>query len=219
AAHCVDISEPKTVRGLMSDYRLYTARLAMADLPSTRWRQTTATPDPDQQPPAGPRDPDAPHLPLETGEWDIPRVPLRYDRAVIASTMLAAQLRTARRTGCVMYDVAAHQQAAMPEQLLVPFPDTDPHAEPDRLDDKPVLDLTAVRALKKSRTDVEALEFTDEQLRQLQDVFTKAAAQARRTMDRYADRKDATAPRPVHEDDQRAHRSHPDPHRGPEAGR
>ncbi|MFK0045916.1 hypothetical protein ACIQU4_17660 [Streptomyces sp. NPDC090741] len=70
-----------------------------------------------------------------------------------------------------MYDVTTHQQAAMPEQLLVPFPAADPDAELARLDDKAVLDLTAVRALKKSRTDVEALEFTDEQLRHLQLVL------------------------------------------------
>ncbi|MFG2417117.1 hypothetical protein [Streptomyces goshikiensis] len=72
----------------------------------------------------------------------------------MASTMLAAQLRTARRTGRVMYDVTPHQQAAMPEQLLVPFPAADPDAELDRLDDKPqkALDMTAVPALKKLRT-------------------------------------------------------------------
>ncbi|MCX4784494.1 hypothetical protein [Streptomyces sp. NBC_01264] len=64
-------------------------------------------PDPDQQPRAGPGDPDAPRLPLEEGERDIPRVPLRYDRAVIASSMLTAQLGNARST----YDVTAHQQA------------------------------------------------------------------------------------------------------------
>ncbi|WP_331752269.1 hypothetical protein [Streptomyces sp. NBC_00829] len=68
--------------------------------------------------------------------------------------------------------------------------------------------------------DVEALEFTDEQLRHLQDVFTKAADEARTTMNRYADREDTTAPHPVREDDQRAHRPQPpDPNHGPEAGR
>ncbi|WP_405763636.1 hypothetical protein [Streptomyces sp. NBC_00045] len=56
-------------------------------------------------------------------------------------------------------------------------------------------------------------------MRHLQAVFTKAADQARNRMDRYADRKDATAPPLVREDDQRAHRPRPDPHRGPEAGR
>ncbi|GGS39535.1 hypothetical protein Snoj_28050 [Streptomyces nojiriensis] len=114
-----------------------------------------------------------------------------------------------------MYDVTTHQQAATPGQLLVPFPD----AEPDRLDDKPVLDLMAMRALKESRTDATALEFTDEQLRHLQAIFTKAADHARNRMDRYADRENATARRRVREDGQRARRSHPEPHRGPEAGR
>ncbi|WP_327135304.1 hypothetical protein OG311_36785 [Streptomyces sp. NBC_01343] len=74
--------------------------------------------DPDQPSPAGAADPDTPPLPLDAGEWHIPRVPLRHDRAVIASTMPAAQLRTARRTGRLMYDVTARRQAAMPEQLL-----------------------------------------------------------------------------------------------------
>ncbi|MCX5612625.1 MULTISPECIES: hypothetical protein [unclassified Streptomyces] len=119
------------VRGLTADYRLYTARLALTDPQPTRRRQPTAAPDPDQPPPASPGDRDALQLPLEAGEWDIPSVPLRYDRAVIATTMLAAQLRTAR----AMYDVTAHQQAAMPEQLLVPFPEA--NSEADRLDDEP----------------------------------------------------------------------------------
>ncbi|MEW2490470.1 hypothetical protein [Streptomyces sp. NPDC048411] len=78
----------------------------------------------------------------------------------------------------------------------------------------------ALRSLKASRTDVEALEFTDEQLRRRQDVFTKAAYQARKTMDRYADPEDATAPHPVREDDQQANRpQQPDPHHGRESGR
>lgn len=51
--------------------------------------------------------------------------------------MLTAQLGTAPRTGRAVYDVTAHQRAAMPEQLLVPFPDADPDAEPDGLDRGP----------------------------------------------------------------------------------
>ncbi|MFF1496634.1 MobF family relaxase [Streptomyces sp. NPDC058304] len=221
AAHCMDISEPKTVRGLMSDYRLYTARMALTDpLPSRRW-QPTAAPDPNQQPPASPDDADAHPLPLEEGEWDISRVPLRYDRAVIASTMLAAQLRTARRTGRAMYDVTAHQKAAMPEQLLVPLPDADPDVEAERLDDEPqtVLDLTAVRALQNARTDQEALGYTAEQMRHLMDSVTEMVDRGRVLRQRYANQDEAPAPHPVREDDQRAHHpQQPSPHRGPTAG-
>ncbi|MFF1659593.1 hypothetical protein [Streptomyces sp. NPDC058255] len=85
----------------------------------------------------------------------------------------------------------AHQQAAMPEQLLIPFPDDaneDTDSEP-----RPALDMTALRALKKSRTDVEALDLTTERLRHLQDAFTAAADRARATMDRYAHRTMPTA--------------------------
>ncbi|MEV7405810.1 hypothetical protein AB0N93_36230 [Streptomyces sp. NPDC091267] len=67
---------------------------------------------------------------------------------------------------------------------------------------------------------MEALDLTDERLRRLQDAFTRSADQARETMSRYADPEDTIPPRPVREDDQRAHRpQQPDRHRGPEAGR
>ncbi|MCX4545772.1 hypothetical protein [Streptomyces sp. NBC_01565] len=89
--------------------------------------------------------------------------------------MLAAQLRTARRAGRAMYDVTAHEQAAMPEQLLVAFPDTDRDPVSDHLDDEPrsAIDMTSVRALRESRTDVETLELTAGQLRHLRDAATE----------------------------------------------
>ncbi|MFD5341172.1 hypothetical protein [Streptomyces hawaiiensis] len=97
----------------------------------------------------------------------------------------------------------------MPEQLLPP-------PEPSRQE---AVDLTALRALRKSRTDVEALDLTAERLRHLGDAFTAAADRARATMDRYAHRDDADDAHPVREDDQRAHRPQkPGPHRGREAG-
>ncbi len=119
-------------------------------MPAHRWRQCRLTggarkrrcfhsggpspdgePDPSHRPAVGPGDPDTPRLPLEPGEWDIPRVPLLYQRAVIASTVLSARLRATRRTGRALYDdVVVHQQAAMPEQLLIPFPDADSDAAP-----------------------------------------------------------------------------------------
>ncbi|MFF5147836.1 MobF family relaxase [Streptomyces sp. NPDC013157] len=216
ATHCLDISEPKTLRGRMPAYRFYTARWPLAD-PPTRRRPPDAEPEADHRPPAGPGDPDTPRLPLEPGEWDIPRVPLLYQRAVIASTVLNARLRAARRTGRALYDdVVAHQQAAMPEQLLIPLPDANEDADSEpRL----ALDMTALRALRASRTDVEALDLTAERLRHLGAAFTAAADRARATMDRYAHRDDADGAHPVREDDQQAHRpQEPGPHRGREAG-
>ncbi|MER6611587.1 hypothetical protein ABT282_38525 [Streptomyces sp. NPDC000927] len=71
ATHCLDISEPKTLRGHMPVYRFYTARWPLAD-PPTR-RRPDAIPGTDHRPPAGPKDSDEPRLPLEPGEWDIPR--------------------------------------------------------------------------------------------------------------------------------------------------
>ncbi|WP_199239321.1 hypothetical protein [Streptomyces sp. ICBB 8177] len=79
-----------------------------------------------------------------------------------------------------------------------------------------MVDLTVLRALRESRTDVEALDLTAERLRHLEDAFTAAADRARATMDRYAYSDAAERPHPVREDDQRAHRSHDS---GPRCGR
>ncbi|WP_192582743.1 MobF family relaxase [Streptomyces triticiradicis] len=155
ATHCLGISEPKTLRGRMSAYRFYTARWPLAD-PPTRRRLPDAEPETGHRPPAGPGTPDTPRLPLEPGEWDIPRLPLLYQRAVIASTILSARLRAARRTGRDLYDVFAHQQAAMPEQLVL----FDQEEQPIWKKTKPV-DVAALR------TDLEALELTADQLRRL----------------------------------------------------
>lgn len=223
STHCLDISEPTTARGLEAGYRLYTARWALSDLPARR-RPPTPAPDPDRQPPADPGEPAAPRPPgPDAGEWEIPRIPLQYERAVLAGAVVREKLRTT--TAAAMrgraYDVARHQQAAMPEQLLAPAA-----ADPEDGDQEPdagpreAIDMTALRALKTSRTDVEALDLTDERLRHLQDAFNKSADRARETMSRYADLEDTTPPRPAREDDQRAHRpQQPDRHRGPEAGR
>lgn len=85
AAHCTDITETRTERGRSPDYRLYTARWAPPGLPPVR-RRPTAVPDhaADREPPA---DPAGSLLPLEPGEWDILRVPLLHDRAVIVGTI------------------------------------------------------------------------------------------------------------------------------------
>ncbi|MFC9619419.1 hypothetical protein ACFTXM_05285 [Streptomyces sp. NPDC056930] len=65
---------------------------------------------------------------------------LSYDRAVLAGAVVREKLRTATATAVRgrAYDVAAHQQAAMPEQLLAhqdadpgpdrPEPETEPQA-------------------------------------------------------------------------------------------
>ncbi|MFD0396293.1 hypothetical protein ACFQ3Z_45460 [Streptomyces nogalater] len=57
STHCLDISEPKTVRGLESGYRLYTARWTL--FAPARRRPPTLVPDPDRQPPADPGEPAA----------------------------------------------------------------------------------------------------------------------------------------------------------------
>ncbi|MCL7382223.1 MobF family relaxase [Streptomyces sp. 35G-GA-8] len=221
--HCLDISEPKTVRGLEANYRLYTARWSLSDLPARR--RTPAVPDPDRPPPAGPGEPAAPRPQgQDAGEREIPRIPLQYERAVLAGAVVREKLRATATANAVRgraYDVTAHQQAAVPEQLLA-----HPHTEAEHDDQEPgagprsAIDLTALRALKASRTDVEALDLTDERLRRLRDAFTKAADHAQATMDRYAGREDADAPPMAREDGQRAYRpQQPGPHQGREAGR
>jgi conjugative relaxase-like TrwC/TraI family protein len=228
STHCLDITEPKTVRGREAGYRLYTARWALSDLPARR-RPPAPAPDPDRQPPADPSEPPAPRPPgQDTGEWEIPRIPLQYERAVLAGAVVREKLRVTTATAVRgrAYDVVAHQQAAMPEQLLAPEP-----ADPEHDDQEPkadrgeAIDMTALRALRKSRTDVEALDLTADRLRRLQDAFAKVGDDSRARADRVrADRHigqddDTGAVRPVRPDDQQAHHpQEPGPHCGREAG-
>ncbi|MFF2721360.1 MobF family relaxase [Streptomyces sp. NPDC058011] len=220
STHCLDITEPKTIRGLEADYRLYTARWALSDLPARRPHGPET--EPDRQPPTDPGEPAAHRPPgQDTGEWDVPRVPLQYDRAVLAGAVVREQLHTAAATvRGRAYDVVAHQQAAMPEQLLAPEPAEAEHDDQEQeAGRRGALDLTALRALRESRTDVEALDLTAERLRHLQDAFTAAADRAHTTMGRYTPRDDAETPHPARRDDQQAHRpQQPGPHRGPGAG-
>ncbi|MFD6331661.1 hypothetical protein ACFWGI_19085 [Streptomyces niveus] len=213
-AHCLDISEPKTTRGLLPDYRLYTARWALPD-PRPARRPPTPAPDTDQPPPADPRPSGQ-----EAGEWEIPRVPLRYDRAVLASAVVREKLRTTTARRGRAYDVTAHQQAAMGEQLLAHPAVTGPDRPEPGEGPQSAIDLTAVRDVKKSRTDVEALGFTDEQLRRLREVSTRAGEQSRKRTAEQAGRQDAGAVGRMRENDQQTHHSkQPDPPYQPEAGR
>lgn len=160
STYCLDISAPKTTIGLLADYRLYTARWSLADLLARRQPPTPA-PDPDRQTSADLGEPAVPRPPgQDAGEWEIPRIPLQYDRAVLAGAVVREQLRATTATAVRgrAYDVVADQQAAMPEQLLAPEP-----ADPEHDDQEPepgrreAIDMTALRALRESRTDVEAL--------------------------------------------------------------
>ncbi|MCX4523861.1 relaxase domain-containing protein [Streptomyces anulatus] len=219
SAHCLDISEPKTVRGLEAGYRLYTARWNFADLPARR-RPPTPAPDLDRQPPADPGEPPAPRPPgQDAGEWEIPRIPLQYERAVLAGAVVREQLRTTTASAVRgrAYDVVAHQQAAMPERLLVPEPAGPGHDGQEQEPGRPeALDLTALRALRQSRTDVEALELTVEQLRHLAAALTKTGEGARVRKRKYTGREIAPPVDPERQEEQ--HRpQQPGPH-GPEAG-
>ncbi|MFB8123349.1 hypothetical protein ACFVG1_24020 [Streptomyces bacillaris] len=148
----MDISETTTVRGLEAGYRLYTARWSLSDLRARD--RPPAAPDPDRRSPADPGEPPTPLPPgQDAGELDVPRVPLQYDRAVLAGAVVREQLRTTTATTVRgrAYDVVAHQQAAMPEQLLAPEPADPEHddqeQEPGRHE---ALDLAALRALRDS---------------------------------------------------------------------
>ncbi|MFF9585213.1 hypothetical protein [Streptomyces achromogenes] len=152
-----------------------------------------------------------------------PRIPLQYERAVLAGDVVREKPRTATTATAVRgraYDVARHQQTAMPEQLLTPEPADPEQNDQDREPGRPeAIDWTALRAPRETRADVEVLDRTAERLRHLGDAFAAAADQARATMDRYAHRDAAERPHPVREDDQQAQLpQQPRPHRGREAG-
>ncbi|MEW1552308.1 hypothetical protein, partial [Streptomyces tsukubensis] len=227
--HCADITDSRTLRARTRAHRLYTARWTEADLQPVRRPRAVADPDPYSAPDA---DTDAlavPRLPDgAAGEWEIPRVPLLYDRAVLAAGVVRAKLATtvtAAGRGRD-YDVAAHQQAAMPEQLLPPPPAASPARDDDdqeqEAEPQEAVDFTELRALRKSRTDTESLGLTAEQLRHLQEKYQQAGEESRvRAAPYIADQDDAGRRRPVRVDDQQAHRPQQPasgPHRGPGAG-
>ncbi|MFD7868187.1 relaxase domain-containing protein [Streptomyces sp. NPDC059783] len=221
STHCLDITEPKTVRGLEAGYRLYTARWSLSDLPARP--RPPVVPDPDRHPPTDPGEPAEPRPQgQDAGEWEIPRIPLQYDRAVLAGAVVREKLHTTMAAAVRgrAYDVVAHQQAAMPEQLLAPEPADPEHDDQEQKSGRrEALDMTALRALRASRTDVEALDLTADRLRHLQDAFNEAADRAHTTMNRYTRRDDTETPHPMRRDDQQAHHPQdPGPHRGREAG-
>ncbi|MGV4988476.1 hypothetical protein ACVB8X_35465 [Streptomyces sp. NRAIS4] len=212
ATYCLDINEPKTLRGLLPAYRLYTARWSLSDLePARRLPPQTGSPQPTRahRPRPGPRT-------WSRGRGEISRVPFQYERAVLADAVVREELRTTVAVRSRAYGVVAHQQAAMPEQLLAPAA-ADPEHDGQEPETGPreAIGLTALRALRESRTDVETLDLTAGRLRRLQDAFTKAADDSRARADRYAEQ-DADEPRPVRQDDQQAHRpQQPGPHSKP----
>ncbi|WP_053563161.1 hypothetical protein [Streptomyces sp. CFMR 7] len=105
-----------------------------------------------------------------------PRIPLQYERAVLAGAVVRKQLRTTTiaTVWSRAYDLVAHQQATMPEPLLAPpaadseHDDQEPEAAPDR-----AIDMKALRALRRPHTDVKALDLTADRLRHLQNAFVK----------------------------------------------
>ncbi|MER6345337.1 hypothetical protein ACWC10_35235 [Streptomyces sp. NPDC001595] len=206
SAHCLDISEPKNVRGLEAGYRLYTARWARSDIPALR-RPPTPVPDPDRQPPADPGEPAALRSPgQDAGEWEVPRIPLQYERAVLAGAVVREKLRTTTAVRGRAYDVVAHQQAAMPEQLLAPGPADPEHDDQEQEAGRPeAIDMTVLRALRESRTDVEALDLAADRLRRIQEAANKMINDSRARAHRHTAQADADAVRPVRPDDQQAH--------------
>ncbi|WP_228974742.1 hypothetical protein [Streptomyces sp. DH12] len=98
--HCLDISEPTTTIGPLSDYRLHTARWSLSDLPARRRPPAVPGPDPGRQPPADPGEPASLRPPgQDAGEWEIPRIPLQYEHAVLAGAVLREKLRTTTPCG------------------------------------------------------------------------------------------------------------------------
>lgn len=129
-------------------------------------------------------------------------MPLRHDRAVIAARVLTARLRTARRTGRPLYDPAAHQPTALPEQLLL-FTEQRPAAHA-----RPAVDLAVLR------TDLEALKLTADQLSQLGRAGHRLAV-LRKDANQRAHRASAGSasgaqdtPDAHRQDEQHAHRQH-----------
>ncbi|MFF5639748.1 hypothetical protein [Streptomyces sp. NPDC012825] len=132
---------------------------------------------------------------------------MRYDRAVIASIALTNQLRAARGAGRARYyeGVVAHQQAAMPEQLL-PFPIVDVDADAEESEGEPANYMERLRALRKERAKTGGQDLTAEQISSIQIRIEEMKKRGEALRERYEPRPEASTPRPVLEDQERGQR-------------
>ncbi|MFD7479937.1 hypothetical protein ACFV8Z_49830 [Streptomyces sp. NPDC059837] len=89
-----------------------------------------------------------------------------------------------------------HQQAAIPEQLLLFAQEQTPSAA------RPTVDLAALR------TDLEALELTADQIGRIGKAFATVGDEARRRVRKPAHPNPGGAPREHQPDEQSAHRPH-----------
>ncbi|WP_410540506.1 hypothetical protein [Streptomyces sp. KL2] len=104
---------------------------------------------------------------------------------------------TARRTGRPLYDTAAHQPPARPEQLALFDPD----------DGAPSADRACRGVgLDTLRTDLEALHLTTGFLHQIGQALTAAGDQARRRMRQHPPHEPGRAPHPHRPDGQHPYR-------------
>ncbi|MFJ2847170.1 hypothetical protein ACIPD2_36885 [Streptomyces griseofuscus] len=154
-------------------------------------------PGTDRQPPADPGEPAVPRSPDQDVWSGRPRIPLQYERAVLAAAVIRERLRATTATAVrgKAYDVVAHQQAAMPEQLLAPesaapaYDGREPEAGRGA-----AIDMTALRASRKSRADVESLDLTADRLRRHQGAFAKVGDDSRVRADRHTGQGEGTGP-------------------------
>ncbi|MER8062831.1 MULTISPECIES: MobF family relaxase [unclassified Streptomyces] len=225
STHCLDISEPKATIGLLADYRLYTARWDLADLPARR-RPPAPAPDPDRQPPAEPGELAALRPPgQDAGGGGGERERSRASRS--STTVPSSPAWWYGRScapprpppcGAGRMTSSPISRRRCPSSCARPRPPK-PSTTTRGRSRQEAIDMTAVRALRESRTDVEALHLTADRLRRLQEAATKMADESRVRADRHTAQADTDVVRPVRPDDQQAHRpQEPGPHRGREAG-
>lgn len=130
----------------------------------------------------------------------IPRIPLQYERAALAGAVVHEQLRTTttatvrgRRT-----TLSPISRRRCPSGWSCARPPTPGHddQEPETAPGE-AIGMRALRALRKSRTDVEALDLTADRLRHLQNAFVEVGEEIRVRAARYTSQDDdTTAARP-----------------------
>ncbi|MFE8974899.1 MobF family relaxase [Streptomyces cyaneofuscatus] len=222
STHCLDISEPTTVRDLEAGYRLYTARWALSDIPARR-RSPTAAPDPDRHPPGGSwRAGCAPAAGPGRGgvgcpPHPIPVRPCRPRRC--GGEGEAARHRGRRSAGPGVR--RRRPSAGGDARAAAPARAGRPRARRPGAEARPPRGAGPGGAARPAGIPHgrRALDVTAERLRHLQDAFSEAADRAHTTMNRYTRRDDTETLHPVRRDDQQAyHPQDPGPHRGWEAG-
>ncbi|MFC8494018.1 hypothetical protein ACFUJU_25100 [Streptomyces sp. NPDC057235] len=201
AAYCLDITEPKTARGPLADYRLYTTHWAHPDPARTRRRSPEAAPDVDHRPASPPRT-------VRPCRW---RWGSRTSRASRSATTARSSPPPPSPTNCApraARDAPATTRAS-PRTSRPRCPNSSSPSSTPPPTSRSRRSGTSRRTTwsgcghSRGRAETDAQDLTTEQINSIQTRIEEMKERGKALRQRYTPHPEAPAPRPVLEDQQR----------------